>query len=120
MRLETFEEFAVAVKEFVDLEAGLSKISGVLAQLRAQQRRTSDAITESMLVRAKIVHVCGDMTVLRVSTTPRRVPLNESHVMAEALDSGIVPSRSAAHQFWERVQERRGVTETERLAIVRD
>jgi hypothetical protein len=114
-KLSSFSDFAVAAKEYVQLMLAIDRISGVTSALRSEQRRLSDAIHYRFIESGVRHYRCSDLTKLEVRTTKRTTPLRKELIVDE-LSNIFDPQR--AQMFWEGMESRRVVKETEKLSFV--
>lgn len=114
MRLRRFEDFAVAAKEYVNLLLMMRRVTAVTARLRQEQKALNDELFCELTDRDKREHVCPDLTTLRMKSTSRKEPLRKHHLVVGVMD---IMSAQQAEKFWETLQEKRPVTETEALGF---
>jgi hypothetical protein len=113
-KLGTFSDFAVAAKEYVHLMVAIDRLSSVTSALRSEQRRLGDAIHTRFIESGMRHYRCADLTKLEVRTTKRTTPLRRELIMDEL---SRIFDQTRAQTFWEGMESRRVVTETEKLSF---
>jgi hypothetical protein len=120
MKSEHFQstkQFAEACREYVALLHAMNKISSAQSMLRAEQKRTGERISASMVKRGKKEHLCSDLTRLEIKTSARRSPVKKDYVLAE-IAARFGAQRS--EEIWRGIESRRPVVESEKLAFEAD
>lgn len=114
MRLRRFEDFAVAAKEYVNLLLMMKRVTAVTSRLKQEQKALNDELFCELTDRDKREHVCPDLTTLRMKSTSRKEPLRKHHLVLGVMD---FMNAMEAEKFWEALQEKRPITETEALGF---